>query len=31
LVGEGMHRRAIIDVARFMHRLQEKSKTSLTN
>ena len=29
LIGEGMHRRAIIDVARFMQRLQEKSaKTS---
>lgn len=25
LIGEGLHRRAIIDVARFMQRLQEKS------
>lgn len=24
LIGEGMHRRAIIDIARFMQRLQEK-------
>ena len=25
LIGEGMHRRAIIDVDRFMHRLQQKT------
>jgi len=25
LIGEGKHRRAIVDVARFMHRLQEKT------
>jgi fluoroacetyl-CoA thioesterase len=28
LIGEGTHRRAIIDVARFMQRLQEKAQLS---
>ncbi|MDR2296770.1 MAG: thioesterase family protein [Comamonas sp.] len=29
LIGEGMHRRSIIDVARFMQRLQDKQATAI--